>query len=263
MFFKATLTKDLLLEPKDMGKHVKQKMSELLKEAVEGKLMGNHGFVIAVLQVESIGSGKVDNSMGSAMYRIQYTALVFRPFAQEVCDCIVTNCSAYGISCTMAGMLDVFVHRNQMPPDVQTFSDGAWVSEDGQVSIRAGYGLRLRIISTRFETSMIYGVGTIYDHYCGMLFSDEIKDVPASSSFVGDEEVVVEEEEPQNEAPVSTGKRKAEEEEHDVKRLRVQQQERSVDANGEPMSKMGHYDVDEEVTWVNGGDNPPARDDGE
>lgn len=260
MFFKATLTKDLLLEPKDMGKHVKQRMGELLKEAVEGKLMGNYGFVIAVLQVESIGSGKVDNSMGSAMYRIQYTALVFRPFAQEVCDCTVTNCNAYGINCTMAGMLDVFVHRSQMPPDVQTFSDGAWVSEDGQVSIRAGCGLRLRIISTRFEPSVIIGVGTIFDHYCGMLFTDEIKDVPT----VGDEEVVVEEEEPQNEAPVSTGKRKAEEEEHDVKRLRVQpQQERSVDTNGEPMSKMGRYDADEEVTWVNGGDNPPARDDDE
>ncbi|KAH9261075.1 hypothetical protein BASA81_000779 [Batrachochytrium salamandrivorans] len=172
MFFKVSLVKELLVEPKEMGKHVRSRATELLRKAVEGKLVGNHGFVISVLEVEDIGKGVVDNSMGSAVYKIKYRALVFSSFEKEILDCTVVSCNPHGIQCSLAGMVDAFVHRSQLPEDISQFINGAWVSDNGDLKIRANCGLRLRVLTQRFESFKISVVGTINDSYCGLLFNE-------------------------------------------------------------------------------------------
>lgn len=172
MFFTVSLVKELWVHPREMGKHVRRRTVELLREAVEGKLVGNHGFVISMLQVEDVGRGVLENSMGCAVYKIKYRALVFCSFEKEILDCVVVSCNPHGIQCTLAGMVDAFVHRTQLPEDVNQFVNGAWVSNDGQVRIRANCGLRLRVISQRFESSKISVVGTINDSFCGVLFNE-------------------------------------------------------------------------------------------
>jgi DNA-directed RNA polymerase II subunit RPB7 len=96
--------------------------------------VGLHGFVIHVEEVSDIGAGMVDNSTGSAAYKVAYRAIVFRPFAQEIVDCTVLSCNPYGFSCGIGNMLNVFIHRKNMPQDVQEFTaEGSWVSEDRYV----------------------------------------------------------------------------------------------------------------------------------
>jgi len=178
MFFRVELVKELKLEPKDMGRRVEQVVSERLREAVEGKLIPNVGFVVTVLDVLKgwMGKGMVDNLMGSAVYHVSYEAIVFRPFKNEVVDAIVTSCNAHGFAADVGGMFNVFVHRGQMPmttdEDPQTFANDAWVSKDGQYQIKAGCGVRLRVLAIKFHHSNITGVGTIKDHYCGLIFTE-------------------------------------------------------------------------------------------
>lgn len=177
MFFKAQLVKELKLEPQDMGKRIQEMVHARLKEAVEGKLIGNSGFVISVLNISDdwMGKGALDNSTGGAVYKVGYEAIVFRPFKNEVLDVIVSSVNAHGFVGSVGGMLDVFVHRTQMPmndpEDPQTFSNEAWVSLDGETSIKAGCGVRLRVMAIKFHPLKITGIGTIKDHYCGLLFT--------------------------------------------------------------------------------------------
>lgn len=173
MFFKVTLVKELLLEPKDMGRHISSMVHERLKENLEGKLVPNVGFVILVTNIADgwKGSGRLDNSQGAAKYDVEYEAVVFRPFPNEVIDATVLSVGPYGLQCTIAGMLKVFVLKTHFPEDVQKFEREAFVSDDGEVQIRAQCGVRLRILSLRFEADTISGVGTLDDNWLGLLFS--------------------------------------------------------------------------------------------
>ena len=178
MFYKAFLTKELKLEPRDMGKKIQEMVQTRLREAVEGKLIPNVGFVITMLAISHdwMGTGVLDNSTGGAVYKVGYEAVVFRPFKNEVLDVIVTSCNAHGFAGSVGGMFNVFVHRSQMPmntpADPQVFSNDAWISLDKEMQIKPGCGVRLRVMAIKFHQLNITGVGNIKDHFCGLLFTE-------------------------------------------------------------------------------------------
>ena len=176
MFFEAKLLKELTLEPRFMGKKVREMVHERLKDAVEGKLVPNVGFVVTVLRITDdwMGTGLIDNLTGGSVYKVPYEAIVFRPFKNEVLDVIVTSVNNYGFQGSVGGMFKVFVHKSNMPmsnpEDPQKFEDEAWVSLDGSTQIKKDCGVRLRVITVKFHADRIDGVGNIKDHYCGLIF---------------------------------------------------------------------------------------------
>jgi DNA-directed RNA polymerase II subunit RPB7 len=71
----------------------------------------------------------------------------------------------------MAGPLRVFVSRFMMPDDVDEFQNEnhTWVSQDKEVEIRAGCGVRLRIMGVSIDANAISAVGTIKDDHLGLI----------------------------------------------------------------------------------------------
>lgn len=47
--------------------------------------------MLMVTDIGSIGKGKIREGTGSAVFHVQYTCLVFRPFKGEVLDAVVTS----------------------------------------------------------------------------------------------------------------------------------------------------------------------------
>jgi DNA-directed RNA polymerase II subunit RPB7 len=176
MFFKASLVKELSLEPAFMGKNVREMVQARLKDAVEGKVIPYVGFVIHVVQIGEgwIGTGVIDNDTGASVYHVSYEALVFRPFLNEVLDMIVTTVNGSGFKATVGGMFNVFVHRMNMasgePHDPSRFEDESWVSPDGSTRIRKGCGVRLRIKGVQFPPNEINGTASMKDDYTGLIF---------------------------------------------------------------------------------------------
>ena len=70
--------------------------------------MGEKGYVLMITEVGKVGLGKISDEDGSALYRIEYQALVFRPFKSEIVDTIVTSVSSRGITCAV-GPFEFFV----------------------------------------------------------------------------------------------------------------------------------------------------------
>jgi DNA-directed RNA polymerase II subunit RPB7 len=62
-----------------------------LYEEVEGTCSGRYGYIIAVVSVESVGKGVLQSNTGFALYEIEYKAIVFKPFKNQVVDGIVTT----------------------------------------------------------------------------------------------------------------------------------------------------------------------------
>lgn len=57
---------------------------------MEGTCSGRYGFIISVVDIVDIGKGVLQSNTGFAEYQIEYKAIVFKPFRNEVFDGIVT-----------------------------------------------------------------------------------------------------------------------------------------------------------------------------
>lgn len=179
MFFKAQLVKSLNLQPRFMGRKIAEMIHESLRKDVEGKLIKDVGFVVLVVSISDdwMGKGVVENTTGGAIFNVTYEAIVFRPFLNEVLDAIVTSVNNFGFSCSVGGMLDIFVHRDNFPSgnpeDPSRFVDNAWISDDDSVHLRKDCGVRVRLVSMKFMNSNITGIGSIKDDFCGVLFESQ------------------------------------------------------------------------------------------
>ncbi|CAM9425410.1 unnamed protein product, partial [Sphacelaria rigidula] len=118
---------------------------------VEGTSVGNLGFVITVTEVtdDHITLGTIEFDTGFVNVVAVYRAICFRPFVNEVLDAAVSHVTELGFFAEV-GPLEVFVSRLGMPDDIAGGYDAVgdmWVSsEDSDTEIKAGCGVRLRII---------------------------------------------------------------------------------------------------------------------
>lgn len=62
-----------------------------LHEEVEGTCSGRFGYIITVVQVGDIGKGVLQSNTGFAEFKLDYKAIVFKPFKNQVVDGIVTT----------------------------------------------------------------------------------------------------------------------------------------------------------------------------
>ncbi len=60
---------------------------------VEGTCSGKYGFVICVTGMGNVGKGSIREGFGTALFNVEYSCMVFRPFKGEVMDCIVSSVS--------------------------------------------------------------------------------------------------------------------------------------------------------------------------
>jgi DNA-directed RNA polymerase II subunit RPB7 len=170
MFFLKEMRKDILLKPEDMGPDWNAEIKKTLFDELNGQCLGKHGYVVAVLGVDKIIPGIIDNDTGSAHFTIKYKVMLLRPFRHEVIDTVVTVASEEAGIFTKVGPLQIFVSRHSMPPEIQ-FRPLAenWGTEDSSTEIVSGSVLRVKIIGIAFEASSITAVGTINAPFLGQM----------------------------------------------------------------------------------------------
>jgi DNA-directed RNA polymerase II subunit RPB7 len=177
VFFKKQLVKDMSLHPKHFGPKIKETLRQKLIESVEGCSLGKCGYVILVVEVkdQDIGRGRIEPDTGRVVYRVKYTAILLRPFKNEIVDADVTVTTDLGFFCEV-GPLTIFVTRHAMPEDLQSGYDPEtqrWISDDKQVEIGKGCGVRLKIMGVTIKANEIHAIGTIKDDYLGLILPAE------------------------------------------------------------------------------------------
>ena len=101
----------------------------------------------------------------------RYSAILLRPFKNEVVDAVVTDVSELGFF-TEVGPLSVFVSRHAMPEDLQHGFDAdvdSWISDDKEVEIKKKCVVRVRLLGVMCDTTQITAVGSIKDDYLGLV----------------------------------------------------------------------------------------------
>lgn len=171
MFFVKRLRRDILLEPCWLGPNLKEQVRNRVTNELEGTSLGKYGFVITVVEIkdEDMQAGMIDNDTGAVNIIVWYTAILFRPFKNEVMDAIVTTATETGFF-SKVGPLQIFVSRYAMPDDIKfdlTRND-CWCSDDQEVEIRDGSIVRLRILGLSIEAGAISAIGTIKGDFLGL-----------------------------------------------------------------------------------------------
>eukprot|EP01024_Parvocaulis_polyphysoides_P035731 TRINITY_DN31746_c0_g1_i3.p2 TRINITY_DN31746_c0_g1~~TRINITY_DN31746_c0_g1_i3.p2 ORF type:complete len:130 (+),score=9.19 TRINITY_DN31746_c0_g1_i3:321-710(+) len=119
---------------------------------------------------EPLGVGLIRNDLeGSAIYRVKFTAVVFRPFKGEVLDCYVTSVSRLGFFAD-AGMCNFFISSHSIPDYFSYQQDpDQFVSQDGEDKIVQGSEVRVRVIAFKVDETEILCIGTLVGNYLGVI----------------------------------------------------------------------------------------------
>ena len=177
MFYVKNLEHEIELVPAHYGPKLRATIVRLLKDQVEGLALATYGYVVNVIDVpeDQIKSGIIEYDTGNVVFTVQYTALLLRPFIHEVLDAVVHQCTGLGFF-AYCGPLRIFVSKHSMPEDLMNGFDGekeAWISDDKEVVITTGSGVRLKIKGRTVEQGNIHAIGTIKDNYLGLIDDGE------------------------------------------------------------------------------------------
>mmetsp|Transcript_18872 Transcript_18872/g.16783 ORF Transcript_18872/g.16783 Transcript_18872/m.16783 type:complete len:175 (+) Transcript_18872:71-595(+) len=171
MFFLVTRQDTLALHPRDFGKNMQSKIFQQLRTKVEGKASGKFGYTILVTKLKDCGPGVLNEDTGNAHFKVQYFALVFRPFKGEILPAEVKSISKQGFF-AQAGPLEIFVSSQLMPEEFKyDISTGAptfyCMDDDDETRIRVGTMVRIKLVGLRFAADDISVIGTIKEDYLG------------------------------------------------------------------------------------------------
>eukprot|EP00632_Arachnochrysis_sp_CCMP2950_P017004 CAMPEP_0185702576 /NCGR_PEP_ID=MMETSP1164-20130828/12277_1 /TAXON_ID=1104430 /ORGANISM="Chrysoreinhardia sp, Strain CCMP2950" /LENGTH=211 /DNA_ID=CAMNT_0028369799 /DNA_START=27 /DNA_END=660 /DNA_ORIENTATION=+ len=171
--YRTDLEYTMYLHPQYFGPRMKTHIKNELMKDLEGKSLGRQGYVICVMNINDrdVDAGVVDYDTGCVSVNARYSAILMRPFKNEVLDARVTAVTERGFT-TQSGPLEIFVSSHAMPPDLQEGYDqdvDAWISEDKEVEIRSRCIVRLRLIGVRCDNDRITAIGSIKDDYLGLI----------------------------------------------------------------------------------------------
>ena len=152
-----------------LGPQVREVIVKKLHEEVEGKCTGKTGYVIKVVNVKHMSAGILQEGTGKVCYLVQYEAIVFRLFRNEVTDTIVTQVNKHGFL-ARAGPQELFVSRHHIPRDFE-FSGGdspSYCAADSS-RIQVDAVVRVRIQGILIDATEIRVVGSCLGHSLGVI----------------------------------------------------------------------------------------------
>ncbi|KAJ3410772.1 DNA-directed RNA polymerase II subunit [Chytridiales sp. JEL 0842] len=172
MFFLKQLHHTILLHPQNFGPRMREFLTKRLYDEVEGTCSGRFGYIISVVDVVDIGRGILQSTSGYAEFRMTYTAIVFKPFKNQVVDGVVTTVNTIGFFADV-GPLQVFVPEHLIPSYLKfdpNSNPPAYAGEGQDFQdqrIEKGEAVRMRIVGTAVDAMEIRAIGTIKEDFLG------------------------------------------------------------------------------------------------
>jgi len=171
MFYHISLKHELLIHPMYFGENLTDTIKQKLYSEVEGSCTGEHGFVIGVTIIDTIGDGEILPGRGFCRFPIRYKAIVFRPFKGEVVDGVVTQVNKVGLMVDV-GPMGCFISRHSIPSDMEFDPDSnppCYKTKEEDMVIQQDDEIRLKIVGTRVDANEIFSIGSLMDDYLGLV----------------------------------------------------------------------------------------------
>jgi len=170
------------MHPENFGRELQQKLRKRLCEDVEGTVPETTGIIVAVLRFydeQDVKRGLIEYETGYASFIVNYEAIIYRPFKNQVLDAKVTNVHEHGFSCTTGiANFSIFVSKHNMPKEYTYKAENEmWAHSEDDSSdqeISKGCVVRLRVVNVNFKSKTALScIGTIDGDYLGVLENDD------------------------------------------------------------------------------------------
>lgn len=148
MYTSAKLTDTIRVPPERFGEDLGGVVKDIVQETFEGVIRRNHGLIVAVNNINTLGDGIVIHGDGGMYQKVEFDALTFKPALQEVIDAIVCEIVEFGAFCHM-GPFDALIHMSQVMNDYVNVDaeNERIVGKENKRVLKIGDPVRARIVA--------------------------------------------------------------------------------------------------------------------
>ena len=170
MFYELIVEDMVRVDPKYLGKPLKEAVIAALEDTYRGKISKDLGIVIGVIDVLEIGEGRIIPEDGAVYYPVKFKLLTFKPEINELVWGYVVSCTEFGAFINI-GPIDGLCHISQITFDHMSYSkEGILQGRETKRVLKRGDIVRARIISISFKDPTNPKIGlTMRQPYLGKL----------------------------------------------------------------------------------------------
>lgn len=168
MFSTITLKDTIKLRSNQIGPNIKERIIHSLKKNYEKKVLGKiNGYIIEIVDVneDTIKDGVINDINGDTNYKLEYTAVMFKPIKEDILDITIDHCNDLGIWGHSTILSDVSIiecicTKNLIPKGF-TYDEEfeKWVSETK--IIEEGTEVKLKVLNTQIDATKMLIIGNI------------------------------------------------------------------------------------------------------
>jgi len=158
----------IIMTPNLLGPELQSLIRAKLIDKVQGMVTEKFGYVICVLRVEDIGSGKILDTTADVIFSVKYRAVVMKPFIGEVMDGFVIKLDKYGVHVSV-GPIIVFISNQNFPFYEYDENNNHYYSKHDAAKIMLDSNVRFKITGITFEDNEFRLIGTMNEDYLGVL----------------------------------------------------------------------------------------------
>ena len=148
MYTSVKLDDTIRVPPERFGEDLDVVVKDIVQKTFEGVIRKNHGLIVAVGNINTLGDGIVIHGDGGMYQKVEFDALTFNPALQEITDAIVCEIVEFGAFCHM-GPFDALIHMSQIMNDyvnVDAENERITGKENKRV-LKVGDPVRTRIVA--------------------------------------------------------------------------------------------------------------------
>jgi DNA-directed RNA polymerase subunit E' len=148
MYASVKLNDTIRVPPERFGEDLDVVVKDIVQKTFEGVIRKNHGLIVAVENINTLGDGIVIHGDGGMYQKVEFDALAFKPALQEVTDAIVCEIVEFGAFCHM-GPFDALIHMSQIMNDYVNVDaeNERIVGKENKKVLKVGDPVRARIVA--------------------------------------------------------------------------------------------------------------------
>ncbi|WEU39715.1 MAG: DNA-directed RNA polymerase [Candidatus Odinarchaeum yellowstonii] len=152
MYKLLTVRDNIRIPPSRFGEEIEKVSLEILREAYEGTMTTELGFIVAVIKILELGPGKIIPGDGATYHSVVFEALAFKPELQQIVEGEVVEVVDFGVFIRL-GPLDGLCHVSQVTDDFISYDQkrSALLGKESGRILSVGDHVRARIIAVSLK----------------------------------------------------------------------------------------------------------------
>jgi DNA-directed RNA polymerase subunit E'/Rpb7 len=159
MFYISPLIKEICVNPKDFNDDMKITLTSEIKK-LEGKIMGNVGYIVYIVEYDQLSDGKIDNETGKIGIKVNYKAVTFTLEKNEIIYAIPFYINEHGFFCKINNC-KIFTSKHMMEDYEYDATSNIWTNKTNGTTVEINKLTKLKIINVRINYNEISAMGIL------------------------------------------------------------------------------------------------------